>query len=130
MKLVRINRITSPGLVLAAALPWFAACGNGGASSGPKAETGQIRVGNPSARGCDALLAATGGEVLGVEFGEGATGKLVREGDRAGLSFISTTAAALPSDAATIRFTGDVKVLSSTCYGEAGEALAGDGVQL
>lgn len=118
-------------LLVASTLATLAACGSGSTEpDGPKAESGQITVSSQAARGCEALVEATGGKVLAVEFGAGATGKLVLEGDRAGLSFISTSADPLPSKAGTIRFTGRVKVLSSTCYGEAGAALAGDGVQL
>lgn len=126
-------RLLVAGL-LASALLFLPACGKGGEPSGPcvdcGAESGQLRVTDPSARACETLVEAAGGRVVSVEFGAGSQGKSVQEGDRAGISVVSTTGAPLPETVGTIRFDGALKVLQSTCYGADGEALVGDGVKL
>ncbi|MEL6543599.1 MAG: hypothetical protein AAFQ82_03175 [Myxococcota bacterium] len=118
----------------------FAACGggSGGADSGRApdtcdncgAESGQLILLEPNARACEALVEATGGAVTRVEFGDGIAGKAVIEGDRAGISLVSTSGAALPNVAGTLRFDGELRLLKSTCFDAAGAALAGDGLGL
>ena len=41
---------------------------------------------------------------------------MVREGDRAGISIISTGSAALPEVVATLQSSGSAQILSTTCY--------------
>ncbi len=102
----------------------------GSKDPGPKAEAGQIEVTARGARACEALVAAEGGEIVGVEFASGAAGKHVLEGDRAGISFVSSNTAALPAQAGTVLYTGTLKVLASTCYAETGDVIDGDGIRL
>lgn len=93
-------------------------------------EVGQIRVVDTSALACDALLEAVGGVVLALDVEGGAVGKMVKEGDRAGISVVARGTAALAPDAVSVRFTGELRLLNSTCYGASGEALPGPGLAL
>lgn len=92
-------------------------------------ESGSLQV-SGNAHACEALVEASGGFVQGAEFASGTRGKLVREGDRAGISVISAGSAALPALAATLNFTGTLVVVSTACYGSDGAALAGSGLTL
>ena len=125
------HRITAGLLTLGLSL--LTACGNNNQTDACEdcdLESGQIQVIQPSARACEALVEATGGRIAGVDFAAGTDGRVVVEGDRAGVSFVANGADPLPNAAGTVRFTGALKVVRSTCYGPAGDALSGDGVQL
>ncbi|MEQ9500569.1 MAG: hypothetical protein RIT81_27110 [Deltaproteobacteria bacterium] len=132
-----LNRFTSLLLAgaIAGVMAFVPACsGDKAADPDPcldcDAQAGQLRVTNRSARACELLVEATDGRVISVDFGADVSGKAISEGDRSGISLISNGAAALPEIAGIIHFDGALKLLQSTCFDEAGGALAGDSVEL
>ena len=90
---------------------------------GPPVVQGQLRVTSSDARACEALVEARGGQLVSIEVAGGAIGKMVREGDRAGISIISAGSAPLPEVVATLQSSGSAQILSTACYDAQGQLV-------
>lgn len=127
--------LTATGFVACGLLTSACSGGDSDAPSGPNNDNiptlqGQLRLANGEARACEALLEATGGQIVAVDFDTASVGKAIPEGDRAGISIVSSGAGALPQVVGTVRFTGELQLLRSSCFAADGSALAGEGLTL
>ena len=132
-----LKRLATAVTLIVCGMSLLAACSGSDGSAEPcttcgddPAESGALRVVNSAAHACEALVEATDGRVVSVDFAGATVGRMVRQGDRAGISVISDGTAALPSIAGAIRFSGELKLLSHACYGRNGDVLVGEGLTL
>jgi hypothetical protein len=78
---------------------------------------------DPRARGCEVLLADDSGKVDHLDFGDGVTGRWLRQGDKVAAAFISNRDQ--PIGAVQVDYAGSFSITNSHCYGSRGEELAG-----
>jgi hypothetical protein len=78
------------------------------------------------ARGCEVLLAEDGGKVDHLNFGDGVTGRWLRQGDKVAAAFVSDRDQ--PIGAVQVAYAGSFSILNSHCYGSQGETLQGSTV--
>jgi hypothetical protein len=76
------------------------------------------------ARSCEVLLQeGKGGKVDHLDFGNGVTGRWLRQGDKVAAAFLSDRDA--PIGAVQVVYAGGFSITKSHCYGARGEELAG-----
>jgi hypothetical protein len=79
-----------------------------------------------NARGCEVLLTEDSGKVDHLDFGDGVTGRWLRQGDKVAAAFVSDRDQ--PIGAVQVDYAGSFSIASSHCYGSQGELLQGSTV--
>jgi hypothetical protein len=92
--------------------------------------TGENTVGlavDSNARGCEVLLADdSAGKVDHLDFGNGVTGRWLRQGDKVAAAFVSDRDQ--PIGSVQVAYAGSFSIANSHCYGSRGELLQGSTV--
>lgn len=93
----------------------------------PVATTG-LQITSPDARACEVLLLDPTEVLTEAAFAAGVDGRFVKEGQRTAIAVITTGDTAFPTDAITLRATGDlaaVTVKTGACFDRLGAEIPG-----
>jgi hypothetical protein len=83
-----------------------------------------LSASDAQARGCEVLLADGDGKIDHLGFGDGVTGKWLRQGDKVAAAFVSKGDSP-PSGVEVASSSGSFTITRSHCYGKSGQELAG-----
>jgi hypothetical protein len=75
------------------------------------------------ARACEVLMQEGGGKIDHVDYGNGVTGRWLRQGDKVAAAFTADGDHTI--GAVNVVYAGAFSVVNSHCYGSRGEELAG-----